>query len=447
VSSTWLPVLVVLAAGLVSGLLAARRLRSESPQSSEAADRVLRLADLERRRDVLYRQIRSSEDGSDRERLELSAAHVLRQLDELRGDSAADGSAASQPSPADEAPSDAAASVAPVVEPTPVPSCGRPMLAGFLSGAALVALVGVLIYWAMSDAEPQAQQPGGQPAAATLPGGEHPTLSLPPEVQAEIDILRRRLEADPTDLLAHKQLALALLAAESFMEAFDMANGILATLPDDPDGLYIQGMVRLTMGQDDEALPLLERVLDQYPNHIMALAGRGMVFFRRNDREAAVLIWERALAAAGGSHPDIEQLLSMARGTDGEAPADPAPVSSAPAPASVPPPAVEVPADSYSIDIVLAEGVEVPPSATLFVFLRADQQGPPSAVKRIQSPIFPARLSLGPSDTMLGRPLPESGTISIRLDADGSASTKGEGDLVYEIDARVGSSIHVVLGQ
>ena len=48
---------------------------------------------------------------------------------------------------------------------------------------------------------------------------------------------------------------------------------------------------------------------------------------------------------------------------------------------------------------------------------------------------------------MLGRPLPESGTISVRLDADGSVSTQGDGDLVSEIDAQVGSSVRVVLGQ
>lgn len=446
-SGTWLPVLLVLAAGLVSGLAAARRLRSESSESSEAADRALRIADLERRRDSLYRQIRNSEDGPDRERLEFSAAHVLQQLDELRGGTPEDNTPERDEHPDKAAAADSGLSGQASAEPVATAPArqGRPMLAAFLSGAALVALVGVLIYWALSDAKPQPQQ-GGQPAGMTLPGGEHPTVDLPPDVQAEIDVLRNRLAADPSDLLTHKQLALALLAAESFMEAYEMAEQILAAFPDDPDGLYIQGMVRLTMGQDDQALPLLDRVLDQYPNHIMALAGRGMIFFRRNDREAALMIWERALEAAGGSHPDIEQLLAMARGAGGTPSAAPAsstpaaPTAAAPAPQAVAP-------DSYGIEIVLAPGVQVSPSSTLFVFLRAEAQGPPAAVKRIQGPRFPARLSLGPSDTMLGRPLPESGTISVRLDADGSASTRDDSDLVFEVEAEVGSNVRVVLGQ
>ena len=54
---------------------------------------------------------------------------------------------------------------------------------------------------------------------------------------------------------------------------------------------------------------------------------------------------------------------------------------------------------------------------------------------------------LEPGDTMLGRPLPESGTISARLDADGSASTRGESDLLAEGPGKLGESVRLVLGE
>ena len=53
--------------------------------------------------------------------------------------------------------------------------------------------------------------------------------------------------------------------------------------------------------------------------------------------------------------------------------------------------------------------------------------GPPSAVKRIDSPSFPLDLTLDSSDAMPGlggRPFPQSGVVSARFDSDGNVSTK-----------------------
>jgi hypothetical protein len=269
-------------------------------------------------------------------------------------------------------------------------------------------------------------------------GEEHPAALLPPEQQQQIDTFRARLKADPSDLTAHKRLALALLSADQYFEAFQLAQQILETFPDDPDGLYIAGMVRITMGQDEMAMEHLDRVVEQYPNHVLAHTGRGMVFMRMGDREAAILVFERALAAAGGRHPDLEALLEIARSGEGGAPSVERP---APIPQQV------VAGDSYGVRVELATGVSTPASATLFVFLRGEVGGPPAAVKRIQNPVFPLEVVLGPDDAMLGRPLPDGGTLSVRLDADGSASTRDESDLMVETEVEAGSSITVVLGR
>jgi hypothetical protein len=324
------------------------------------------------------------------------------------------------------------------------------MLVGFLAGSAMVALVGVLIYWALSDAQPR---PESEPAAGgAMMGEEHPTPLLPPAQQQQIDLLRSQLAVDPTDLTAHKQLALALLSAEQYFEAFEMAQQILASFPDDPDGLYISGMVRITMGQNELAMEQLDRVVEQYPNHVLAQTGRGMVFMRMGDTEAATMVFERALVAAGGRHPDLERLLAIARNTEPANPVADHPEAAVqqPAPAVAPPPSQSAPAvasDSYGVRVELSPGLSVPSSATLFVFLRDEAGGPPSAVRRVQSPSFPLEVILGPDQTMLGRPMPTSGMLSVRLDADGSASTRDESDLSFETAVEAGSHTRVVLGQ
>ena len=437
-SSDWLPVLVVLAVGAIAGLMLARglvrRQPSKAPGGSKRPRRGaddLRINDLEARRDELYEQLRRSETDADRRQLEDQAARVLRELDELgaaresasRSDAKLEGGGEeAQPSP------------------------GRPMLVGFLGGVAMVSLVGVLIYFAVSDARPREGVAGPQPAQTTEEG-EHPAADLPPEVQARLDALRQRVAADPSDIVARKQLAMGLLASGQFFEAFQNAGEILNGNPTDPDGLYVQGMVRMTMGQDDMALANLDQVLEQYPNHVLALAGRGMILMRQGDREAAIIVWERALEAAGGSHPDLEQLLAMAR--------DPAHAERM---TSAEPPdagrsrggdssaTAEVAGDEFAVHVDLAPGVVVPRGAILFVFLREGEGGPPSAVKRIQAPSFPLEVTLGPGDSMMGRPLPREGTITVRLDADGSATTRGEGDLSVDGRGRAGSALRLVLG-
>ena len=78
--------------------------------------------------------------------------------------------------------------------------------------------------------------------------------------------------------------------------------------------------------------------------------------------------------------------------------------------------------------VELAPGTVAPPGAILFVNLRiVAGAGPPSAVKRIDSPTFPLEITLDASDAMPGlegRPLPASGVVSARLDGDGDASTR-----------------------
>ncbi len=443
--AVWLPGLVVLAAGLLVGLAAAVRLRSDAAAERERRDQdlALKIRDLERRRDELYERLRRADEeelgAGDREALEIAAARTLRELDRAqkrqpkkpktkkrKGSSAA---------PTPEAGPRAAAVVG------DGPLARHPFLTGFAFGAGMLALLGLLIYWAQRDAQP-APQAGG--LVAQRPPPEQPphpvTGELSAEMAARITSLQGRLAADPGDIMATKELALMLLDSGQVFEAFERAQELLNSYPDDPDGLFIQGVVRVTMGQNDLAIELLDRVLANYPNNLQALLYRGLAFHQSDRSQQAIDTWEAGLEMAGGRHPDFEQLLATARGEVKP------PAGTRPRP---PEPAVPASAeDDYRVHLELGVGQQVAPGATLFVFLRGDDGGPPVAVKRINDPFFPVDLSLGPADVMMADDeIPASGLLVARLDGDGSASTRQEGDLEVEARAARGTLTRMVLGQ
>ena len=55
-------------------------------------------------------------------------------------------------------------------------------------------------------------------------------------------------------------------------------------------------------------------------------------------------------------------------------------------------------------------------------------QGPPVAVKRLESGAFPLQFELGAADSMMGQPLPERMRIDVRADSDGDPMTRPDSD-------------------
>ncbi|MCP4663450.1 MAG: tetratricopeptide repeat protein [bacterium] len=452
---SWLPGIVALVVGLATGLGMAFRLRrraSFAQNEQHAGDLRLRIADLEERRDDLYRRLRGEELAtSEVLALERAAARTLRDLDEARAQ-------LTKVSPKEAEKKKPAAGVA-GEEPTPqtqTPQAAfrHPLLVGFSFGAAMVALVGVLIYWAIRDAapKPEAVEPGARSEPAEGMPVDHPEVAagMSPEIEARLAELRAQLESDPSDLMARKELALVLLNHNQFFPAFQQAEEILRAHPDDPDGLYVAGVVRFTMGQADVAIELMDRVLAQYPDHVLALLVRGLAFMRLGDRLEAIASWERGLEAAGGQHPQLEEFLATARAAESQEPSSiPEERESAPAralPAEEGMGSSEPPASgTYRMKIELASGARVVAGATLFVSLSTRDNEHPAAVERIPDPVFPMEIVLDSGDSMMGEELPAAGVVTIRLDADGNVATKGELDLVVQVEARSGSTTHVVL--
>ena len=74
---------------------------------------------------------------------------------------------------------------------------------------------------------------------------------------------------------------------------------------------------------------------------------------------------------------------------------------------------------------------------TLFIILRnSAAAGPPVAVRKVDHPTFPLPFSIGPEDAMFsGTPLVGPFDITARLDQDGDAMTKTQGDILSSVGA------------
>jgi cytochrome c-type biogenesis protein CcmH len=431
--STWIPGLVVLAIGLAGGLWAAFHLRRQGAarKTTKDADVLLKITDLENRREEIYERLKRAEeekaDPGDRRELELAAARTLRQLAELRG---------VMPTPSSKP-------IKPVVSESSAspPALGsrHPLLVGFAFGAGLVLLVATLIYFALRDAKPDAQPQTPAPVAQGAPGEPpHQTgAPIPPELAQRIAELQGILAGSPQEMMARKELALIHLAAGQLVEAFEQAGVLLQQNPDDPDGLYVQGVVRLSMGQYVVSIDLLDRLLAQYPNHPDALMYRGLALFQAGQPDPAMDSWQLGMEMAGGSHSQIEELIAMAEQGRLQALS---PAAAPPAAAAAPSPTA---ADSYGIRIESA--APAGPGTTLFVYLRTGEGGPPVAVKRISRPSFPLDLTLGAGDSMMGAELPAAGMLVARLDGDGDVSTSSPGDLQAQAAAEMGTVTRLVL--
>ncbi len=450
--SGWTLVLTVLGLGLAGGAFLVWRLRGAGSGEASGEERAGELADLERRREALYARLRGEAlEEDERIEVELEAARTLEAVERLRAElpEARPAPCARVPgakAPAVSIPETAGTSRMRAGGASAAPARAGRTVAAFLAGAAASLLLTWLVLGAQRDARPREEAPAG-PVATDHPEG--PELSA--EDRARLEALRARLEAQPADLGARKQYALALLGTGQFFAAFNESQEILGQVPGDPDGLYIQGMVRLQMGQDEGAVELFDGVLRQYPQHVLALTGKGVALYRAGDAPAARTVWQQALAASGGGNPQVEHLLRLLEeraAVAGEPPVGApagemaaggvAGVSEGGAPGGG--------ADSFRLRVRLAASASPPPGAVLFVFLRGEAPGPPAAVKRVAAPEFPLELELTAADSMLGRPLPARGTLAVRLDADGNASTRGDADLAAEAPAAAGALAELELG-
>jgi len=452
---SWVPGLIAAGGGLAIGALLAWM---QQDQGAAGEERQARLDDLRQRKDLLLEQLRGVEDvdgargvqaaGGERKTLELEAAAVLKELDELQAGGAA---------PAKKAATGGGIS---------------PQLRGMIQGGVVVGFLAIIAF-ALSqgtvervgDMGPTGRAPivsemtrTAPIPAAGEPGGAVPGVpeGLQPKESPKLSAARAAVAASPESVEAWANLGYSLIDAEGWIDAFEASRRVLELAPEHPDGLTQQAAVRVAMGQDSLASDLLDRALAQDGKHLAALSYRGMVAWRARDADTAKLHWSKALSIAGPGQ-GFEGLVAMTEG-DLPPPIDSAvaPGSGAPpghpggAPSGHPgefppahpgglppghPPAGDAPpaqpaAPTGAVElagtVTLAPGVSAAPGAVVFITVRPEGQtrGPPSRVKRLPAS-FPLTFSISDAESMIaGMPFPPSAQLTIRVDADGNAMSK-----------------------
>jgi len=270
------------------------------PRETAARAAVLKLRQndlLSRREDLVARLSNPGLEPADRQRLQLSTARVLRDLDEV--EEALEGIETESGGQSSARPAAGRAFVQ-----------AHPLLAGVLLGGGVVGLVGALVVWAQADAQPdpEAEQQIAQGGGETDFRGQVP---LGPEAASRAEELQRQIEADPADLDPMRSLMQLLLVNERPFDAFQLAQRMLQIDDGDPDARYVSGVVRYMMGQPDLALTELGRSLETEPGHEQAAMMRGLILLQLGDRETAVATWQAANEAR--ESPRLQQVLAMAQ--------------------------------------------------------------------------------------------------------------------------------------
>lgn len=187
----------------------------------------------------------------------------------------------------------------------------KSILAGYVAGLATAGVIAILVTMVNpkdSLVHPRPSSTGPAKVSPPVIVPQHSETPLDPEVKGRTDALEARLLENSKDLASRKQLAILLLQNEQLMAAFDQATLILESEPDDPDGLYVHGVVRLAMGQVPKALQLFDQVLESYPEHSLALRAKAKAQRKIGDLRGAEISENRAnqamnlpAAAADGS--------------------------------------------------------------------------------------------------------------------------------------------------
>lgn len=252
---------------------------------------------MNRREDLVARLKQAGLEPADRQRLQVSTARVLKELDEVE---------------------EAIAGIAPQgrarrQEAAPAGRAfvqAHPLLSGVLLGGGVVGLVAALVIWAQTDArpDPQAEQQMAQGGGETDFRGQQP---LPPELASRAEELQRQIEADPSDLDAMRSLMQLMLTGGRAFDAFQTAQQALEIAPEDPDAHFVSGIVRLQMGQTQVALDALDRSLRSDPGHEQSALVRGLLLLQIGDRDGAIATWESANEARASRR--LEEVTAMAR--------------------------------------------------------------------------------------------------------------------------------------
>lgn len=285
--TNWLPGLVVLAVGLLAGLLfvlLSRRNGAAAPAPEDA-----RLADLEQHYRTLIAQLKAlaadqhllgDRYEAEKARLERAAADALRARDaHLRGAKHEQEKASARAARAKQAQG----------------FFGKnPALKGALFGAGAVLFVVLVFALVAREATPRDEPP---PRAAQEQEDPH--------FQALLD----RLGRNPSDIESITEVAHELIRRQQFEDALQLTNRALGIDPHHVETRIHRAVLVAAEGDDARALAQLEHLANTYPDAHEALLFAGALAHQLGDKKKALELFERFAAEA----PPSEQPPALER--------------------------------------------------------------------------------------------------------------------------------------
>jgi tetratricopeptide (TPR) repeat protein len=410
----WTSAIAILAGGVILGMLVVyffSRRKSSSPNVLPDTE----VKDLEAKRDALVAQLRVLDDENveERTRLEAETADVLRKLDNQ------------------------VSIAAPREEATPSLSMNS-TIKGFLWGAGSVAALAGLAYFVMNQATPREE---GGTVTGNTPMVQQQQQATP-QKNPMVAQLEAAVKSDPNNLQLRNDLAQAYLETDNLMAVFEQTKFVLEKSPNDSRALTYHALVRMAMGEAEEATAMLQAATKSNPKNLDSWVSLAWVYAQQNKMKEA----EAMIAAAAQHSPNdkarlddvFRQMKAAAVGTSAES----AQTASGDLPAGHPP--VD---GAKSITVTLdLDPAAAQKTGVLFVIARNPMGGPPYAVKRVQAPSFPITFDFGSADSMMGQPLPDKFRLEARLDSDGNAATKPPTDpSATQDDVVVGTSVRLAL--
>ncbi|MEZ4322655.1 MAG: hypothetical protein R3F61_34630 [Myxococcota bacterium] len=321
-----------------------------------------------------------------------------------------------------------------------------PQWQGAIYAIAGLALVGGLVYYASNQSVPRrdgAPMSGNQslgggetpPAGQPQPGGE------PPWVTQQRATALAALEANPKDVKALNTMT--QLALNEPAKAWNYNEQAREADPNDLDAQMLNGVITAIMGMPDKAHEKFDAVLAKSPDHAATWAWQGLTYAEEKNWPKAAEALQKAKDLGLSDHT-IDNTLAIAK-NGGEAPAGMG--------ASGGPPPGPAPASAGSTATIASGVVSIDPNretfkaTTLFVNIKdPTNPGPPIAAKKLPPGPYPLTFSITEADKigmggpMGNRPIPDTVQLSLRLDEDGNAFTKGPDDPEIVLDVTKGTT-------
>jgi len=254
-------------------------------------------------------------------------------------------------------------------------------------------------------------------------------------------------------LLAQGRAAYEKQELPKAIQAFKDA---LALDPNQPEAHTYMGLILAQAGHADGALMAFDRALSANPKFPLALWGKGMLLYQGKQDFAGARATLQSLIEimpAGEEKNQIQKtLVEINEASKGRKEGPKKAKAEAAAPPARPgaQPQGQQIRGTITVDPKLKSKLDGKAVLFIVVYQAGSTGGPPLAVKKIDKPVFPLPYSLGSESVMMaGMPFSGKVTVSVRLDKDGNAMTKGPGDLTGEYQknpAAVGSqNVDIVL--